>query len=537
MTETDRVLIAGGGPGGLTLAIELARHGVPSIVFEELARDEYLPPPRTNLTNVRSMTLLRRWGIADDVRAASPVPREFVDRVQFATRLNGHVLYTFDKPFGTGGVGEAAPEAAMWAPAIAIDTTMRAHAETYPEIELRWQQRVTGFEQDEDGVTVDVLDVASGRALKTRGAYLVGCDGSRSTVRRTLDVRLEGKSNLRENVSLHILAPRMLEIAPTVGYANFYWLINPDACPLLSPYTDAGHWCFHLIPFPDGYDPHSEDDIKKLIYLAVGEEFPVEILNGGPWTINSVLASTFQVGRAFLVGDAAHVISPLGGFGMNLTLLDAADLAWKLAGVLEGWGGPRLLDAYTTERRRADRYVMDISEENAVTLGPELAGSELEDDDEAGERARERFAEVIVTEKLQEFDSLFAQLGYRYDGSPIVVDDGTEPPPLNARTYLPSAHPGCLAPHVWLESGVSLYDRFGLEFTLLVLDEAIDVAGFERAAEETGLPLSVVRVGDTRARELYEAPLALIRPDQHVAWRGEETPTDARRVIDTVRGA
>jgi 2-polyprenyl-6-methoxyphenol hydroxylase-like FAD-dependent oxidoreductase len=535
MEQTGKILVAGSGAGGGMLAAELARLGVPCVVFEELGREEYLPPPRSNMTNVRSMTLLRRLGLADEVRSRDTLPTTWPDRVLFLTSLKGRSLYAFEQPFGTGGVGEAAPEAALWAPEMANTTTIRKHLLSQPLVDLRFGRRVAGFEQDAGGVTVEVTDVRTGATERVHGLYLVGADGGRSTIRRSLGVKLEGKSDLRPVMSVLIRAPRLTELADRMERATFYWFVNPDAPAFSVPHDEEGLWAFHVSPFPVDEDPRSQR-MRDMISAAAGEPIEAEILGGGPWDVNSVLAPTFHVGRVFLVGDAAHIISPLGGFGLNISYLDAVDLAWKLAATVQGWAGPGLLESYTTERRYADRYVMDFQEQNAVVLTAELVRPELDEDGPAGDEARARIADAIYEEKLQEFESLFCQLGYRYDDSPAVVDDGSQPPPQDTRVYVPSAYPGCLAPHLWL-NGDSLYDRLGRGFTLLRLDDRLDVADFEQAAADVRVPLDVLTIDSPRARELYEAPLALIRPDQHVAWRGSAVPDDPQAVIDVVRGA
>jgi 2-polyprenyl-6-methoxyphenol hydroxylase-like FAD-dependent oxidoreductase len=534
MTRTNaRIVIAGGGPVGLMLANLLARLGVESTVIERLERDEYIPPPRTNLVNARSMTLMRRLGIADDVRAADPRSAEWIDRLIFATRLNGFELWSFDGPFDTLNVDDDAPELAEWTPEIAVTSPLRALADRNG-VDVRYGTEVVGLEQDEDHVRVTVRDLGTGDESTIDGTYLAACDGPASSVRRLLGVRLEGLSNMAQNGSWLIRAPQLREmVAKSIGFGSFYWLINED-CPANIQPIDAEHWQFHLLTVPEGFNDDPET-VKALVCATAGATVDMEILSGGRWTLNSVLAPSLQIGRTFLVGDAGHLISPFGGFGMNIGLLDADNLAWKLAATVQGWGGEELLASYTTERHHADRYVMDIMESNAKVLGRELNRPGLEDPGPAGDKARAGIRDEILCEKEQEFDSRYAVLGYRYDGSPVILADGTDPQPNTAPPYVPSARPGCLAPHVWLD-GKSMYDRLGAGFTLLQLDPSAEVAGIVEAAEAAGVPLTTVAVQDERLSELYEQPLVLIRPDQHVAWRGA-APANSRHIIDTVRGA
>jgi hypothetical protein len=223
---------------------------------------------------------------------------------------------------------------------------------------------------------------------------------------------------------------------------------------------------------------------------------------------------------------------------MNLGIADAVDLGWKLAATLQGWGGPGLLASYEAERRPVHRRVIDEAVANYAVLPQHMVSPDLEKAGLDGDAARKRLGERIVADKEREFHTLGVVLGYTYSGSPIVVPDGTPPPAEHYTDFTPSAHPGCLAPHVWLGDGCSLYDLFGRDFTLLVLDG--DTEGVERwhaAASARGMALAVVQPKAAGLAGLYGARFALIRPDQHVAWRGDRLPVEPGAVLDIVRGA
>jgi hypothetical protein len=249
------------------------------------------------------------------------------------------------------------------------------------------------------------------------------------------------------------------------------------------------------------------------------------------------MAPTFNFGRAFLIGDAAHLTSPFGGFGMNLGIGDAADLGWKIAATLNGWGGPRLLETYTLERREVANFIIQGSAHNNKVWGKALVRPYMEEDSERGAKVRAEVRDFVIREKTRQFRSLGAQLGYRYTGSPIVVSDGTELPPLEYGDYHPSAVPGCRAPHVWLDDGSSLFDHFGSGFCLLKLAHDAETAPIQRAAAKVGLPLKVLEFDNSSIGALYERSLVLIRPDQHVAWRGDVPPQDCEALVNIVRGA
>jgi 2-polyprenyl-6-methoxyphenol hydroxylase-like FAD-dependent oxidoreductase len=534
--EPVDVIIAGGGAAGPSLAIELAAHGRTSLVVEELERGAY-KSPRTMLTNVRSMEHFRRWGIADAHRAADPIDKDFPDDFLFATRLNGYPLFRFENAVTSAGRDDMFSETAEWAPQGTIETTLRERAEATPQISYMWRTRVVGLTQDAGSVRVDVENVDTGERSTLEAPYLAGCDGSRSAVRKALGIRLEGRADLVQNFGWAVRAPELKSLCK-VGLAAMYWLVNSDIGSWIAPLDSEGTWAIHAFPCPPELDPDDPEQVRPYIHKLVGAEFPMEFISGGRWVTHSLLAPTFQKGRVFLAGDAVHLMPPTGGFGMNTSIGDAVDLGWKLAATLNGWGGPRLLDTYTEERHQADRFIMDAQEANNTVLSEALYVPGMEDEGPEGDAARQEAVRIILQEKAQEFASLGCQLGYRYSGSSIVLADGSEPPPVSQPMYVPSAHPGCLAPHKWLADGTSLYDLLGPEMTLLSLNGSDEVGmGFERAAEERGVPLRLVRVHEPAVRDLYEADLALVRPDQHVAWRGTGAPNDPGAILDTARGA
>jgi hypothetical protein len=289
---------------------------------------------------------------------------------------------------------------------------------------------------------------------------------------------------------------------------------------------------------PKDIDAASWDSARQALYRNVGFEFDVNPVSGGAVKIHSLLAPEFRHRRIYLAGDAAHLISPMGGFGMNLGVGDAADVGWKLAAVLQGWGGPALLDSYAQERRPVISWIQDACLVNTEHSPDSFTQDNISASTPEGAALRQAIGKEIKAVKFAEFQSFGAQLGSHYHGSPIVISDGTTPPTLTQGSYEPSATPGCRAPHVWLDDVTSLYDRFGVGFTLLVTgDQPIDTSSFETAAKDRGMPLDVLALTVPSIRESYGAELVLIRPDQHIAWRGDSTPADVGAVLDTVRGA
>jgi 2-polyprenyl-6-methoxyphenol hydroxylase-like FAD-dependent oxidoreductase len=530
------VVIIGGGPIGIGTALELAFHGVPSVILEQRDRGTEFPM-RSNFTNLRTMEHFRRWGIADKLRENDPISPEFQRSTTWVTHLNGKLVRDFPQAFDFSEPTPLGSDRAEWTPNSAIERTMQEATHGRPEIDFRFGCQVQGFAQDEHGVNVSYRD-AHGVEQTIRGKYMVAADGTRSFVRKALGLRMEGVSDLVVASIWHVEAPGMIARS-TVGKSSFIWFINEFRDSLLYIVQDSEkeRYMFMLAPASEGHDPNSWEDMKKIILRNIGFDTPLTNLGGGAVRIHSLILPRFDHGRIFFAGDAAHTISPMGGFGLNLGIGDAVDLGWKLAARINGWGGDRLLESYGIERSMAVRWIQQECIDNTATLAPQLIEEGIGLDGPEGDAIRARVGQRIFDAKTKEFASLGAQLGYRYEGSPIVASDGSTPPPLSMAQFTPSAFPGCRAPHVWLGGGVSLFDRLGPEFTLLKLQLDADTAPLEKAANERGVPLAVIEPNDPALAELYEAKMALIRPDQHVAWRGDAAPREALRLIDLARGA
>jgi 2-polyprenyl-6-methoxyphenol hydroxylase-like FAD-dependent oxidoreductase len=521
----------------MALAIDLALRGVPSVLFERRSEHER-PVARANMTNVRSMEHFRRWGIADALRANDPVSAEIQRDVAFVTRLNGHHVFHFPRAYEWSERLPIASEVAEWAPNEAIEKTLRDRVRSLPLIDLRFRSEVESFSQDEDGVTITVDTPHGGESV--RAGYLVIAEGSRSRLRNQgLNVRMEGKPNLARSFLWHLHAPKLAELwqaSPMVSMLFFY---NEDRnSDSLVPQSGTDHWAYFCSPVPEDVDGDDWESCRAMLFKAVGQEFDVEPLNGGTFWTHSMQAPRFDFGRVFLAGDSAHLVSPMGGFGMNIGIGDAADLGWKLAAVIQGWGGPMLLPSYSIERGEAARFILDGCERNQATGARELVRDGIEDDGHRGETVRRQVADDIRIQKSRQFKRMGGQLGYRYSSSPIIVRDGTDEPAPSFEDYVPSAAPGNRAPHHWLKDGTSLYDHVGPGLTLLVLGE-LDAAPLRTAAEARGIPFEVLTVAEPdlgELRQLYHAAAAVIRSDHHVAWRGDQLPSEVDDLLDVITG-
>ena len=529
------VLVIGAGPVGLATAIELGHRGIRCLVVER--SDRVGLAPRAKTTNVRSREHLRRWGIADALRRASPIDPDRPSTIVFATRMDGPELARFEDALnGTRVRTNLYAEEAQWVPQYVVEEVLRAHATALPGVEVRFREEFVSARESGEEVVTTLRDLATGAAREVRSRYLVGADGSRSAVRGAIGARMTGAGALAGNINVIFRAPD-LAARGRHGPAIMYWMVNAEVPSILGPLDEAGLWSFMATRLPDGHDPAAMDPVD-LIRRGTGlPDLAVEVLRNDPWVAHQFLADRYGTRRVFLAGDAAHLHPPFGGFGMNMGIGDAVDLGWKIAATLRGWGGPDLLASYEAERRPVHERTIAEAVVNYGLVGNHLVQPGLEEEGPLGEAARREVGEIIRMTKLREFMTLGLVLGAHYGDSPIVVPDGTPAPAESATVYLPSARPGCRAPHLWLADGSSLFDHFGPGFTLLVTAGGAGAADpFVAAAAARDVPLRVLAPEDARLPPRYAARLALIRPDGHVAWRGD-APGDAGAILDRARGA
>jgi len=527
--NTD-VIVVGGGPVGLTLAHELGARGVECVLLE--AREAPSSgSPRCKQVNPRSMEIFRRLGVADDIRAAAGLPFGWSDSAVFATSLTGHRIERFDQVFALSDVPSAdLAEAAQWCAQNRLEEALRRTLRRHDGVTALWGTTVTGVEQDADGVTAFGTG-PDGAEVRVRGRYLAGADGSRSTVRRGLGIELSGRSHEIQNLQTIFRAPG-LGAAHQHGRAVQYWIVNEQVNGLMGPLDSADNWWAIILGAPEDPDPRW---LRHALTTMIGAEHPVEVLARDPWTARMLVADAYRAGRCFLLGDAAHLNPPWGGFGANTGVGDAADLGWKLAAAVAGWAGANLLDSYQAERRPMALRTIIEAERNMQVLTGELARPELDDDGPAGERARAEAAEAIRRAKTSELYTLGFVLGASYRGSPIVIDDDEPSATSTTSRYRPSAAPGSRLPHVWLGPGRSLYDELGPGFTLLELGAPADPQ-WDIAADKRDVPLTRLHLHRPDLREVLGAELLLVRPDQHVAWRGHDRGIDVHELLDQVRG-
>jgi 2-polyprenyl-6-methoxyphenol hydroxylase-like FAD-dependent oxidoreductase len=531
------VLIAGAGPVGLALAIEFAWRGIRCLVVEQ--SDGSVDFPTTNLANTRTCEHLRRWGIADRMRFESGYPTDYPRNYLFVTRMTGYEIARFDHPANGDPASRSpfSPEGRLWISKPYFDPVLHEHVKALPTVEVRYETSLESFRQDSEKVIADIIDKKTGQHESIEADYLVGCDGGRSNIRRALGIQYQGVFAQGMNVAILFRSPLLKSIS--YGPAVMYQIINAHINGTIAAVDGMELWRLNIRNVKQ--EQIDALNAPEKLRHALGENIPFELLDVRPWTGHCVVAEKYQEGRVFLAGDAAHLNWPTGGFGMNTGVGDAVDIGWKLTAVINGWGGAHLLDTYTAERKPiAMINVNEAADMRANYDNQTPFSAKIEEDSEEGQQLREKARAAIMRTRAKEFqhDSAGIELGYRYENSPICVPDGTPPPALDHGLYVPSTWPGARAPHVWLKDGRSTLDLFGKGFTFLDLSGTTrDTTRITQASNNVGLPLEVVTLDDPTVRKVYERSFVLVRPDGHVAWRGNALPPHADEVIEKVRGA
>ena len=536
MRETP-VLIVGGGPVGLALAADLGWRGIECLLVEQT--DGKINTPKMNEVNVRTMEFCRRWGIADKV-INCPFPDDHPMDAVFVTSLGGYELARMERPakrHQTAGL--LSPMVQQICSQTWFDPILRDFAQSYSDVTLRHRWQLETFEIGDGRVMAEIVHRDTGERDIVKARFLAACDGANSGIRRSLGIRLIGSEVLSRPFHLFFRIPDLFGKLG-IKRGTFYLTIDRNGLwanvRIIDPVE--GLWRLMVLDSPADLDPNG---IDRDAYLrrALGRDIDVEWVGVSVWTRRGVVTERYSQGPVHLLGDAVHQLSPTGALGMNTGIADAVDLSWKLAAVIEGWGGDGLLASYDAERR-------SIGERNVRAATGYFQGHRdfehgveaIEDATAEGEAIRKLLGEQLLREIARMFRTTGVQLGYRYDPSPICVPDGTPPTADEPETYVPTTRPGSRAPHVWLDDGRSTLDLFGRGFVLLRLGpETPDPSALAKAAARRKMPLQVVTLHEPEVLQRYDRRFVLVRPDGHVAWRGDEIPADVEALVDRVRGA
>ncbi|TCW78801.1 hypothetical protein C5O80_31425 [Burkholderia sp. SRS-46] len=527
------VLIVGAGPVGLALANELAYRRVPFILVEKSDGDVLFPAGEGIFS--RTMEHLRRWGLADRARTSEGFPDDYPLNVGFATSLSGTLLAAFEAPSNRTMPARSphSPEGNIICPKQVFDPLLRRGAEERGA-DLRYRTELMDFRESDGVVTATVRENDTGQTYEIHAIYLAACDGGRSHVRKKLDIPLLGEFATGHNFAVFFRSPDFMRMIESRFGNRFVQLhtVNTPHRPYFTSVNGKDQWRMSMyVPADANPDPATA--------LANAIDMPVhtEIIRAQPWAGHRVVARKYRSGRAFLLGDAVQLRWPKGGFGANTGIGDAVDLGWKLAAVLQGWGGDALLDSYEAERRPIAVRNVNEGANNRVFDALIEQDPLLDELSPEGQARRARVENQIHALRLREFQTQGIQLGYRYRQSPICVSDDALEPPDDHMSYHPSTWPGSRAPHAWLSEGRSTLDLFGDGFVLVRFDDAPASTAFAAAAKSLGVPFTETRISSTAIRDLYERNYVLVRPDGHVAWRGNTLPENARATLNHVRGA
>jgi 2-polyprenyl-6-methoxyphenol hydroxylase-like FAD-dependent oxidoreductase len=538
------VLIVGGGPVGLTLAMDLASRGV-EVTVAEMRPPGEPPSVKCNHVSARSMEIFRRLGIAGQVRNTG-LPADYPNDCAYRTSATGIELSRIPIPCrnerftATDGPDGwwPTPEPPHRINQIFLEPLLFKCAASLTRVRILSRTLIEDFEQDGSVVRATALDLDRGETFSIRCHYLVGCDGGKSTVRRRIGANLEGTPVVQRVQSTYLRAPELYDRLQGKK-AWMYLALNPRRRGTVVAIDGRDTWLIHNHLDEDEPDFDSVDrDWCIRTILGVGPEFQYEIVSKEDWVGRRLVADKFRDRRAFICGDAAHLWIPYAGYGMNAGIADAANLAWLLAARFDDWAPEAILDAYESERQPITEQVSKFAMNFALQVMKHRKSvpSEVEALGPVGDAVRARIGKEAYDLNVNQYCCGGLNFGYFYEGSPLIAYDGATPPGYTMYDFTPSTVPGCRTPHVWLADGRSLYDALGAGYTLLRLDPHVSTDGLASAAAARGVPLTVLDVMSPEGG-IYDRKLVLSRPDQHVAWRGDVEPLDPLALIDLVRGA
>jgi 2-polyprenyl-6-methoxyphenol hydroxylase-like FAD-dependent oxidoreductase len=530
------VLIAGGGPVGLTMALDLGRRGVRCTLIERKDKPAFFP--KMERCNARTLEIFRRLGIVDRVRAAG-YPSSYPMDVY-------HITTMMEPPLACvhyGSVDELRAEAAasndgtsplepyQLISQYTLEPLLKQICEENPLIDVRFSHDLVDFEQDEHGVTAHVRTTA-GEELTFRSAFLVGCDGGGSTVRKKLDIQLDGRGHIREMTQALFQCDTLYDVVP-IGHGRHYKVADENNSGIVC--QDS---CRHFSINAEGV---AEADMPAVFARTVGAPIPFDMVYSGKWFHNLLIAQRYRERRVLIAGDAAHLVIPTAGLGLNTGIGDAIDLSWKLAAIIAGWAGPHTLQSYEDERLQIGRRNVRASggaTERRRDRRDQSYKQFLREDSERGRESRAYFASIVAKDQGDTTVITGIERGYRYINSSMVAREAGDGPDPDNTVYVPTTWPGARLPHMWLNDRSALLDHIGPWYTILRFGDRVDTRGLEAALADRGVPYSVLSLAaDEPAHEVYGGYGAfVIRPDVHVAWRGSHTPSDPGSIIAFATG-
>jgi 2-polyprenyl-6-methoxyphenol hydroxylase-like FAD-dependent oxidoreductase len=531
------VLIVGGGPVGLTLALDLAARGVRSILVERKDAPAFLP--KMERCNARTMEIYRRMGIAERIRAAgrpTSLPMDVYHILSMMEPPLAHVPYgsvdALRAEARSRNDGVMPLEPYQLISQYTLEPLLKSLCEAHPNVDVRFGHELIDFSQDDEGVSVRVR-TSRGEELEIGAEYLVGCDGGTSTVRKQLGIALDGRGHIRELLQALFHCPSLYDVVP-IGHARHYKVCDRYRSSIVVQ-DSCEHFSMHA-------ERCTEDEMPAIFAAAVGTPVSFTLLSVQRWHHNLLCAQRYRDRRILIAGDAAHLVVPTAGLGLNTGIGDAIDLSWKLAALLQGWGGIELLQSYEDERRQIGvRNVRASSNATEERWQRREAHWQpwIREESERGRTLREEIGRLARLEAHRTTIISGIERGYRYTNSALIWQEPGDGPDPDNLEYVPTTWPGARLPHVWLKNGDALLDGLGPWYTVLRFGERVETRGLEEALDAAGVPYAtLVLDADEPAREVYEGFDAfLIRPDAHVAWRGRVAPRDPQAIVAVATGA
>ena len=531
------VIIVGAGPVGLSLAVNLGRAGIKTILLEQNPEPQFLP--KMERCNARSMEMFRRIGLSKKIRDAGlradcsmdvfivedltkpplleekhPSIEEFQEKIRNCNDLS------------------MALEPYQLISQYTLEPLLKTEAESLKSVEVRFAHKFIEFEQNDTSVTVRCMG-SNGESVSFSAGYLVGCDGGSSPIRKQLGIKLRGEGRILELQQALFYCEELFDRLPQgdgPGKGRHYHRADTEHTFLIMQ-DSTKHWSLHAT-VPDS------EAMKHKFEEIVGFPVNYELISCAPWRQNLLLADRYRDGRVFLAGDSVHLVIPTGGLGMNTGVGDAFDLAWKLTGTLKGWGGPELLDSYEIERRQVGER--NVGASRYANIGRQqwrsIATQDIFSGTPHGEASKQELIQIADSEQRKGNRMIGAELGYRYVDSPC-IDNIPGGPEHRVGEYHPNVWPGSRLPHCWLDDGTAIQDHLPETYILLSLGtKPPDTTKIRRSFEATGAPVTEVKVESDRVRDLYGFDFLVLRPDMHVVWRGTELPRNTPEIVSIATG-
>jgi 2-polyprenyl-6-methoxyphenol hydroxylase-like FAD-dependent oxidoreductase len=549
LPDTVPVIVIGAGPVGLSVAIELRIHGIDVLVVE---RDFEIVDghPKGRGNDLRTLEAYHRWGVSEELHRLSWQTRNPDQKLIITESIVDQPLGAYPLRYGRH-VEESrkyAAEPSLSVPQPILMRVLQARAiELGARILRGWeataiQQQAKNREYNrEPPIATDLKCLKTGAIHRVQSDYVVGCDGPNSLVRQIAGISRNGDGPTARAYS-YVVRTKTHKIgdllkSPAHDSLAFLMVLNSKACTIIS-IPDEESWGFSFLVKDDAPIPTERQIIQAGRDVLGIDDTHLEVLSSSSYRVFTRVADSYSKGRLFLAGDSAHLCPPTGGHNMNTGIGDAVNLGWKLAAVLNGWGGEKLLSSYDIERRPVGTSVSNCAMDNSYSManiGDIFAKlPPLEKD--ASQKVRFARGKIAYEATFQQWNSLGITLGQRYDKSPLIVKDDWEAPPYSTTAYWHYSSPGHRAPHLWLADGTPLIDHFGKGFTLLDVEASeVEVARFLEAADRVGLPFTHLALPANVARSKYLATITIIRPDQYISWQGDKSENYGA-LVDKIRG-